>query len=179
MRLKAFRLHSVMWFLGSVYKQLQGGVLTFFAIYVLSLTTVDVSAVNSVSSGVSLVAIFIYIILAYKFGGPKTFKLGIGIIFVSLLGYVYLVFTGHNSLTFTLFFVFTVVNIVGKAAVDYIPTYQMGFVADIDEALTLKRREGIYNGINGLFGKLAAAIETIVLGIGLASFWFYQYKCKR
>ncbi|AGF57100.1 oligogalacturonide transporter [Clostridium saccharoperbutylacetonicum] len=178
MRLKAFRLHSTMWFLGSVYKQLQGGVLTFFALYVLTLDTVNVSAVNSVSSGVSLVAVFIYIILAYKFGGPKTFKLGIGIIFVSLLGYVYLVFTGHNSFTFTLFFVFTVVNIVGKAAVDYVPTYQMGFVADIDEALTLKRREGIYNGINGLFGKLAAAIETSILGIGLAAFGFVSSSAK-
>jgi oligogalacturonide transporter len=139
-RLRAFRLHSIMWFLGSVYKQLAGGVLTFFAIYVLSLTTVNVSAVNSISSGVSLVAIFIYIILAYKFGGPKTFKLGIGIIFVSLLGYVYLVFTAHNLITLTLFVIFSIVNIVGKAAVDYIPTYQMGFIADIDEALTLKRR---------------------------------------
>ncbi|AQR95790.1 MFS transporter [Clostridium saccharoperbutylacetonicum] len=178
MRLKAFRLHSTMWFLGSVYKQLQGGVLTFFALYVLTLDTVNVSAVNSVSSGVSLVAVFIYIILAYKFGGPKTFKLGIGIIFVTLLGYVYLVFTGHNSMTFTLFFIFTVVNIVGKAAVDYVPTYQMGFVADIDEALTLKRREGIYNGINGLFGKLAAAIETSILGIGLAAFGFVSSSAK-
>ena len=178
MRLKAFRLHSVMWFLGSVYKQLAGGVLTFFAIYVLTLTTVNVSAVNSVSSGVSLVAIFIYIILAYKFGGPRTFKLGIGIIIVSLLGYVYLVFAGHNSMTLTLFFIFTVVNIVGKAAVDYIPTYQMGFVADIDEALTLKRREGIYNGINGLFGKLATSIESFVLGIGLAAFGFVSTSAK-
>jgi oligogalacturonide transporter len=178
MRLKAFRLHSTMWFLGSVYKQLQGGVLTFFALYVLTLDSVNVSAVNSVSSGVSLVAIFIYIILAYKFGGPKTFKLGIGIIFVSLIGYVYLVFSGHNNLTYTLFFIFTVVNIVGKAAVDYVPTYQMGFVADIDEALTMTRREGIYNGINGLFGKLAAAIETSILGFGLAAFGFISSSSK-
>ncbi|BCZ46766.1 MFS transporter [Clostridium gelidum] len=178
MRLKAFRLHSIMWFLGSIYKQLAGGVLTFFAMYVLSLTKVNVSAVNSVSSGISLVAIFIYIILAYKFGGPRTFKLGIGIILVSLLGYVYLVFAGHNSMTLTLFFIFTIVNIVGKAAVDYIPTYQMGFVADIDEALTLKRREGIYNGINGLFGKLAAAIESIVLGVGLSAFGFISSSAK-
>lgn len=178
MRNRAFRLHSTMWFLGSVYKQLAGGVLTFFAIYVLSLTTVNVSAVNSVSSGISLVAVFVYILLAYKFGGPKIFKLGTVIIVASLLGYVYLVFTGHNSMTLTLFTIFSIVNIIGKAAVDYVPTYQMGFIADIDEAITLKRREGIYNGINGLFGKLATSIESLVLGIGLSAFGFISTSAK-
>ncbi|URZ02362.1 Isoprimeverose transporter [Clostridium felsineum] len=178
MRNKAFRLHSVMWFLGSVYKQLAQGVLTFFAVYVLSLTTVAVSNVNGVSSLVSCIALLAYIVLAYKIGAPKTFKLGIVIIFVSLLGYVYLVFTGHNSLTLTLFVIFSIVNIVGKAAVDYIPTYQMGFIADIDEAITLKRREGVYNGINGLFGKLATSIESMVLGIGLGAFGFISTSAK-
>lgn len=178
MRNKAFRLHSTMWFLGSVYKQLAGGVLTFFAVYVLSLNTVNVSAVNSVSSAISLIAVFVYIILAYKFGGPKTFKLGIVIIFATLLGYIYLVFTGHNSMTLTLFTIFSIINIVGKAAVDYVPTYQMGFIADIDEALTLRRREGIYNGINGLFGKLATSIESFVLGIGLSAFGFISTSAK-
>lgn len=178
MRNRAFRLHSTMWFLGSVYKQLAGGVLTFFAIYVLSLNTVNVSAVNSVSSGISLVAVFIYIIIAYKIGGPKTYKIGTIIIFVTLLGYVYLAFTGHNSMTLTLFTIFSIVNIVGKAAVDYVPTYQMGFIADIDEAITLKRREGIYNGINGLFGKLATSIESFVLGIGLSAFGFIATSAK-
>jgi len=177
-RNRAFRLHSTMWFLGCVYKQLAGGVLTFFAVYVLSLNTVNVSAVNSISSGISLVAVFIYIIIAYKIGGPKTYKIGTVIIFATLLGYVYLIFTGHNSMTLILFTIFSIVNIIGKAAVDYVPTYQMGFIADIDEAITLKRREGIYNGINGLFGKLATSIESFILGIGLSAFGFIATSAK-
>lgn len=176
MRNRAFRLHSVMWFLGSVFKQLAGGVFTYFAIFVVLVSSVTVSNINSASSVISCIALFIYIILAYKIGGPRTYKIGSAIVFLGLAGYVALVFMSHSSITVALFVIFAVIGIIGKTAVDYVPTYQMGFIADIDEAITGKRREGVYNGVNGLFGKVASAIEPIVLGIVLSAFGFVSGK---
>ncbi len=176
MRNRAFRLHSVMWFLGSVFKQLAGGVFTYFAVFVMLVSTVTVAKINTASSIVSLVALFIYIIVAYKIGGPKTYKIGSAIVFLGSAGYLVLVFMGHSSITVTLFVIIAIVSLIGKTAVDYVPTYQMGFIADIDEAITGKRREGVYNGVNGLFGKVASAIEPLVLGGVLSVFGFKSGK---
>ncbi|MDD3224697.1 MAG: MFS transporter [Clostridium sp.] len=176
MRNRAFRLDQVMWFLGSVFKNLAGGVFTYFAIYVIAVSQVTVSNINSATSVVSCIALFIYIILAYKIGGPKTFNIASAIVFVGLAGYVLLIFMGHSPMKETLFVIFAIIGVVGKTAVDYVPTYQMGFIPDIDEAITGKRREGVYNGVNGLFGKVASAIEPIVLGIVLSAFGFVSGK---
>ncbi|SMC21923.1 oligogalacturonide transporter [Clostridium acidisoli DSM 12555] len=176
MRNRAFRLHTIMWFLGSVFKQLSGGVFTYFAVFVVLVSTVTVSSINSTSSIISCVALFVYILLAYKFGGPKTYKIGSAIVFVGSAGYLLLALIGHSSITVALFVIFAIINIIGKTSIDYVPTYQMGFIADIDEAITGKRREGVYNGVNGLFGKVASAIEPIVLGIVLGVFGFKSGK---
>lgn len=179
MRNRSFRLHTVMWFLGSVFKQLAGGVLTYFAIYVVGVSTVVLSNVNGVSSIISCIALFVYIILAYKYGGPKTYRIGSTIVFAASAGYLYLSLDGYNSMTIVLFVTFAIVHLIGKTAVDYVPTYQMGFIADIDEAITMKRREGVYNGVNGLFGKLASAIEPFVLGVVLSGFGFKAANAKK
>ncbi len=176
MRNKSFRLDSVMWFFGSVFKQLAGGVFTFFGLYVIMLSKTTLSSINGFSSVVSAIALAGYILLAHKIGGPKTFNIGSSIVFVSSAGYLLLVLMGHSSATLTLFTVFAIFGIIGKTSVDYIPTYQMGFIPDIDEAITGKRREGVYNGVNGLFGKVASAIEPIVLGGVLQAFGFKSGK---
>lgn len=176
MRNKSFRLHTVMWFVGSIFKNLAGGVFTYFGIFVISVSSVTVASINSASSVVSCIALFFYIILAYKIGGPKTFKIGSAVVFVSVAGYLMLVMMGHTSLTVVLFVIFAIIGIIGKTGVDYVPTYQMGFIADIDEAITSKRREGVYNGVNGLFGKIAASVEPLVLGVVLSAFGFVSGK---
>lgn len=176
MRNKSFRLDSVMWFLGSIFKQLSGGVLAYFGMYVILLSKSTISNINGYSSIVSAIALLVYILLAHKYGGPKTFNIGSAIVFISSAGYAILVMMGHSSLTLPIFAVCAILGIIGKTAVDYIPTYQMGFIPDIDEAITGMRREGVYNGVNGLFGKVAAAIEPIVLGIVLQAFGFKSGK---
>lgn len=176
MRNRSFRLHSVMWFLGSIFKQITGGVFTFFAIDVLLVSSVTVANINGVSAIVSCIALFGYIILAYRFGGPKAFMVGSAIVFVSLAGYLGMVIMGKSSLIVTLLVVFAIVNIAGKTSIDFVPTYQMGFIADIDEAITGKRREGVYNGVNSFFGKIAQAVESAVLGFALAACGFKSGK---
>ena len=63
---------------------------------------------------------------------------------------------------------------VGKTGVDYVPTYQTQFMADIDEAITGQRREGIYTGVNSLLTKLAAAVEAALLGFVLSAVGFQK-----
>ncbi|MCB2353753.1 MFS transporter [Clostridium estertheticum] len=172
MRNRSFRLHCVMMGLGGIFKQITGGVFTYFAIFVLMTSTVTVANINGVSSIVSCIALFFFIVSAYKYGGPKTFRRGTIIVFVSLAGYLALAVMGHSSLTVTILTIFALINIIGKTAIDYVPPYQMGFIADIDEAITGQRREGIYTGVNSLLSKVAAAVEAAVLGGALSACGF-------
>ena len=68
--------------------------------------------------------------------------------------------------------ILAIVNNIGKAGADYIPVFQLPFMADIDEAVTMERREGIFTGVNGLLSKVASAMEGFLLGVGLAAFGF-------
>lgn len=174
MKIKAFRIHSIMMALGSIYKQLTIGIFTYFVIFVLSLDSVVTSNILSFTTLASSIALGIYIFLSYKVGGPKTFRISSYIVFLSVIGYTYLVFVSKNggSNILILLTLFALISTVGRAGIDYIPTYQLPFMSDIDEAVTGQRREGIYTGVNSLFSKLATAIQGSVLGIGLAMFGF-------
>lgn len=54
----------------------------------------------------------------------------------------------------------------------YLPDVMMNFVPDVDEMITLRRREGVYSAAQRLVQKLLQAIVTTVLGYILLSSGF-------
>ncbi|NRY59490.1 MFS transporter [Clostridium beijerinckii] len=174
MRNKSFRHHCVMQCFGSIFKQLTAGVFTYFAVFVLLTSTVTVANINGYSAIVSSIALFVFIILAYRIGAPKTFRIGTIIVFISLAGYLALAIMGTTSNTVILLTIFALINMIGKTGIDYVPTYQTQFMADIDEAITGQRREGIYTGVNSLLTKIAAAVEAALLGFVLSAVGFQK-----
>ena len=174
MKIKAFRIHSIMMALGSIYKQLVIGIFTYFAIFVLNMDSIATSNILSFTTLVSSVSLAIFIYLSYKVGGPKTFRISSYIAFVSIIGYAALIMMNKNGggNIVLLLTIFALISTVGRAGIDYIPTYQLPFMSDIDEAVTGQRREGIYTGVNSFFSKIATAVQGAVLGMGLAMFGF-------
>lgn len=73
---------------------------------------------------------------------------------------------------------FALISTVGRAGIDYIPTYQLTFMSDIDEVVMGQSREGIYTGANSFFSKIATAVQGAVLGMGLAMFGFQLGACN-
>lgn len=105
-------------------------------------------------------------------GGPKTFRICAVVIIASTLGYFGLGQMKGSSSLVVLLIVITIINNAGKAWADYVPVFQLPYMADIDEAVTLERREGIFTGVNSLLSKVASSIEAWVLGVGLDAFGF-------
>jgi len=174
MQIKTFRLHAAMMLLIGIYKNLAAGVFVFFAVSVLGLTKANTSYILSFTTLVSLAALTIAIVVSYKYGGPKTFRISAIVIIASLAGYFGLIkMTGSSSLIILLV-VLAAINTAGKAGTDYVPVFQLPYMADIDEAVTLERREGIYTGVNSLLSKVASAVEAEVLGAGLAAVGYVQ-----
>jgi len=176
MRIRAFRLHAGMMLFIGIYKNLAAGVFTYYVVYALSLSMSATSMITSVATLVSFIALAIFITLCYRRGGPFAFKVVSVIVTLSLIGYYFLYqnkAAGMEEETVILWLtVLAIINNVGKAGADYIPVFQLPFMADIDEAVTMERREGIFTGVNGLLSKLASAMEGFLLGVGLAAFGF-------
>ena len=175
MKIRAFRLHAGMMLFIGIYKNLAAGVFTYYVIYALMLSKSATSVITSFATLVSFIALAIFITLCYKFGGPFAFKVVGVIVTLSLLGY-FVLFQGQigmeENMVIVWLTVLAIVNNVGKAGADYIPVFQLPFMADIDEAVTMERREGIFTGVNGLLSKVASAAEGFLLGVGLAAFGF-------
>lgn len=175
MKVRAFRLHAGMMLFIGIYKNLAAGIFTYYVVYALGLSMSATSVITSFATLVSFIALAIFITLCYRRGGPFAFRVVFVIVTLSLIGY-YFLFQSKGGMTEDTLIVWltvlAIINNVGKAGADYIPVFQLPFQADIDEALTMERREGIFTGVNGLLSKVASALEGFLLGVGLAAFGF-------
>ncbi|MBR6266970.1 MAG: MFS transporter, partial [Selenomonadaceae bacterium] len=169
MRIRAFRLHAGMMLFIGIYKNLAAGIFTYYVVYALSLSMSATSIITSFATLVSFAALALFITLCYRRGGPFAFRVVFVIVTLSLIGYYFLfqkTSGGMEEGTVIVWLtVLAIINNVGKAGADYIPVFQLPFMADIDEAVTMERREGIFTGVNGLLSKLASAMEGFLLGV--------------
>jgi oligogalacturonide transporter len=172
LKVKSFRLHAIMMFTIGVYKNLAGGVFAYFVVFVLGLTKAETGYISSFTTIISLVSLTIFVGVAYKFGGPKTFRIAAVVVIASSVGYFGLTRMTGSSLLVPALVVLALINTMGKGGCDYIPVFQLPFMADIDEAVTGHRREGIFSGVNGLLSKVASAIEGFLIGVVLDLFGF-------
>ena len=174
MKIKSFRLHGAMLLLIGIYKNLASGIFTYFVVYCLSLSAVEASYITGSSQLISIVAVTITIALCYKFGSRKAFNVAAIVVSVTCLGYVCLTGLKGTQILVPALIVIATVNFMGRAACDYIPVFQLPFMADIDEAVTMQRREGIFSGANGFLGKIASASEAFILGAILEASGFVK-----
>lgn len=166
MQIRSFRLHCIMMGIGGIFKNLSSGVFTYFIIFVLMMDPHVAADITGYTTLVSSVALLVFIYCCYKYGGPATYRISTVIALVPLVGY-YVLALGQIPNMVLLFTVLSLIHTCGRAGIDYVPSYQLSFMADIDEAVTGERREGLFAGVNSLLSKVAAAVEAAVLGIGL------------
>jgi len=171
MKIKTFRLHCVLMGVGGIFKNLTTGVFTYFVIFVLMLDTVTTANITGVMALVSSIALMFFIGTCYKYGGPVTYKISTLIVWASLIGY-YVLTTGPSSNMVMMVTLFAIINTIGRTGIDYVPVFQLAFIADVDEAVTGQRREGLFSGVNSLLSKVATAAEAALLGFVLQAYGF-------
>ena len=174
MKIKAFRMHVYMVLLISVYKFLATGVFAFFIIYVLGLQKSTTAFITSTTIIASFVSVTIAIVIAYRYGGPKLFRVASYVIIATTLGYYVLSKMTHSSHLILLLIILTLISNAAKSWAEYVPVFQFPYMADIDEAVTMQRREGVFSGINSFMGKIASSFQALLLGVGLSAFGFVE-----
>lgn len=174
LKLRAYRLHCIILAMGCIYKNLATGIFTYFVISVLFLSRQDAAWVLSITQVTSFAALLLCMFFCLRWGAPKTFRVFSVIVAVGCAGYFMLSrMIGMDNMT-VLLCIAAVISFAGRAGIDYIPVFQLPFMADIDEIVHGERREGIFTGVNTLFSRAATGIESLVIGAGLAVFGYVK-----
>lgn len=171
--LKIFRKHLGMYLLGFGAEWLFISTFTYFVIFCLGQGKDTVAYLNSFSSVMQLLSTFLFIGICIRMGFARPYRIALTIVCLSVLAYTALYFLGWSQQT-TVFALFAITAVfgIGTGGVYYIPWTVYTFLADVDEVLTGRRREGIYAGAMTFAGKLARSVIVFGMGWTLGQFGF-------
>lgn len=170
-RLKTFRTHLGMYLFGFGAEWLFTATFTYFIVFNLEQPRTFVSEMNSLSSICQFVSTALFMMWCAKRGFKRPFIIAILIVVSSVIGYVGVFYLNIPHITWVVIAI-TIWFGLGTGGVYYIPWSVYVFLADVDEVLTGRRREGLYAGAMIMAGKLMRATVVFVLGIVLTSFGF-------
>ncbi|SPS04066.1 MFS transporter [Latilactobacillus sakei] len=170
-RVRTFRHHMGMYLFGFGAEWLFTATFTYFIVFVLQRPSTFVSELNSMSSILQLISTAIFIVICAKKGFTKPFSGALTIVILSVISYSLIYFLQLPHLTWLVVGV-TAVFGIGTGGVYYIPWTVYTFLADVDEVVTNRRREGVYSGAMTMAGKLIRATIVFILGVVLSQFGF-------
>lgn len=171
--LRIFRKHLGMYLFGFGAEWLFASAFTYFIIFGLGQDAALVSQLNSFSSIMQLISTAIFIGICVKMGFARPFRIALQVVIVSVIAYAALYFTGWSETT-TVIVLFCITAVFGLSTggIYYIPWTVYTFLADVDEVLTGRRREGIYAGAMTFAGKMVRSIIVFAMGWTLSRFGF-------
>ncbi len=163
LRIRAFRLHLGMYLGGYISQDIYNAAFTYFVIFALAGSTAIVGQLVGVTYIVQLVAVVLAInfalrlspALAYRFAA-LSFAIGV-FIFLGM-------YSAGYTATSSLFWLPVVFAGLGRGALNYIPWATYNYMADVDEIVTGRRREGAFAGVMTFVRKMSQALAVILVG---------------
>ena len=146
-------------------------VFTYFIVFSLGEPRSFVASMNSLSSICQLVSTAFFMMYCAKKGFKKPFIIALLIVISSMMGYVGIYYFNLPHITWIVVGI-TIWFGLGTGGVYYIPWSVYVFLADVDEVVTNRRREGVYAGAMTMAGKLVRASIVFVLGVILSAYGF-------
>ncbi|SPS04036.1 MFS transporter [Latilactobacillus sakei] len=173
LRIRAFRQHLGIYMFGQGAEGLFSATFTYFIVFALARPTTLVSGLNSMSSIIQLCSTAVFMVYVAKKGFRQPLTLALSVVICSCIAYAAIYFFHLSNITWVIIAV-TVVFATFTGGVFYVPVTLYTFMADVDEAVTNRRREGTYSAVMGMAGKLMNAVYIFMLGFVLDSFGFKE-----
>ena len=168
LRIKTFRNLLGMYLFGFGAEWLFNSLFAYFVMYVLFLPKASASAWQSMSSILQLVSTLVVMGIVAKKGFRKPYMAAEGVVIAASIAYVLCGVFGIDAASAAGFAGITAIVVVfglGTGAVYYIPWQAYLFVADVDEVVTGRRREGTFSAAMHLCGKLMNSAVVAALGM--------------
>ncbi|WP_054179634.1 MFS transporter [Trabulsiella odontotermitis] len=174
-RIRAFRLHIIIYIFSFTAMDVFGSVFTYYVVYCLSQDTAAVSGWLSIAAFASVPGTWCFMQLLNRFHVTPSaaLRLAYGCIFfvLAFLFYIYLTQSVVSNLLFSAIFILLG---VARSGLYYIPWNIYSFIPDIDEMVTQQRREGIFAGVMVLTRKSTVALAILIIGLVLEEAGFVK-----
>ncbi|KNC90958.1 MFS transporter [Trabulsiella odontotermitis] len=174
-RIRAFRLHIIIYIFSFTAMDVFGSVFTYYVVYCLSQDAAAVSGWLSIAAFASVPGTWCFMQLLNRFNVTPSaaLRLSYGCIFVVLLFlfYIYLTEMAVSDLLFSAIFILLG---AARSGLYYIPWNIYSFIPDIDEMVTQQRREGIFAGVMVLTRKSTVALAILAIGLVLEEAGFVK-----
>lgn len=177
LRIKTFRNLLGMYLFGFGAEWLFNSTWSYFIVYVMFLDKAQGSAWQSMSSILQLISTLVIMGVVVKKGFRKPYMAAEGVVISAVALYVLCgVFhlDAHSAAGMAAITAIVVIFGLGTGAVYYIPWQAYLFVADVDEVVTGRRREGTFSAAMHLCGKLMNSMVVAILGLSLEAAGFIE-----
>lgn len=132
-----------------------------------------VAYLNGYSSIMQLISTAFFIGICIKHGFGRPYKWALNVVMISVIAYGAIYFTDWSNATiWVALMVITTVFGLSTGGVYYIPWTVYTFLADVDEVMTGRRREGIYAGAMTFAGKMTRSVIVFLMGWVLSLYGF-------
>lgn len=163
-KVKIFRLHLGMYLGGYIAQDVFNAVFTYYVVFVLMQDASVASKIMGVMAILQFVGVSCVIPLCIRFGPAPAYRIVTSIFGIAAICYGLLHLSGANGSIIALYGISCIAGL-GRGGINYIPWNIYTYIADVDEAITGLRREGIFAGIMTLTRKASQAGAVMLIGI--------------
>jgi len=165
-RIRIFRQHLGLYLGGYIAQDIFNAVFTYYVVFVLMQSATVASQLMGVMSILQLVAVLCMIPLCIRLGPAPSYRLVVTLFGIAVIAYgtLYYLSLDYN---FLLLMVISALAGLGRGGINYVPWNIYTYIADVDEAITAQRREGVFAGIMTLTRKASQAGAVMLVGIVL------------
>ena len=163
LRIRAFRLHLGMYLGGYISQDIYNAAFTYFVIFGLAGSTAVVANLVGVTYVVQLIAVVLAINFALRLSPSAAYRLAAASFAIGVVIFLGMYWTGYTAAS-SLFWLPVVFVGLGRGALNYIPWATYNYMADVDEIVTGRRREGAFAGVMTFVRKMSQALAVILVG---------------
>ena len=162
-RVRAFRLHLGMYLGGYISQDIFNAAFTYFVVFALSGTVVLASNLMGTMAFAQLLAVALFIPMCLHYHPAPSYRVAVCLFAAGVLGFLAL----YQVAPAQAWWVYVPVLIagLGRGGLNYIPWNLYNYMADVDEIVTGRRREGAFAGVMTFVRKTTQA--AAVMGVGL------------
>ncbi|KHL24747.1 major facilitator transporter [Croceibacterium mercuriale] len=169
LRIRAFRLHLGMYLGGYISQDVFNAAFTFFVVFALAGTISTASTLLGTMYIVQFVAVMIAITMALRSSPARAYQLAALSFAIGVIVLLAMWSAGVRSGSMLLWVPILFAGL-GRGALNFIPWATYNYMADVDELVTGRRREGAFAGVMTFVRKVtqsaAVAGVTAVMSFG-------------
>jgi len=163
LRIRAFRLHLGMYLGGYISQDIFNAVFTYFVVFAIGSTVVVASNLMGAMAFAQLLAVAMFIPMCLRLHPAPSYRIAVSLYAVAVLGFLAL--QRVDGAPTWWIYVPVIVAGLGRGGLNYIPWNTYNYMADVDEIVTGRRREGAFAGVMTFIRKTSQA--AAVMGVGL------------